>query len=516
MKLSVRFLPSLYISLLCISISSSVFAVQTQTPERWFEIEVILFKQLGDKTSLKEKFPDNVSATNLPQYKKHFDLLTSYLQPNLTGIKQFMPVCGKNDTQDVLFESLPHINTHFSDTIADTIFDTTSAIEHVDTFTMPEFSTDHKAVVQQDHNHMATKTTQNNAKLSNGTIEHTPQKTPQDLFNTHNDLLISAQQKKHLFELQKELASSLFSTEKICIISPKDIEKLFTDESLANFQLDAFDVEALPTKLNASGAHMSDRPYLIANESLLLADIKQRLQWSSEFRPLLHFGWRQIGVTRDKAIPLKLIAGSSLDYQYQQALDIYQSALDEAKLAEQLAFQQSSNIGRQGVDGLTAQMEQNKDNIADSKQQELSQIFNELDNIDSANINGLISTLEQQTFEELIVIHGVNRNENEQLKISKPPVEPLQPWYLDGFFKVHLDHYLYITADFNVLNESLDKGTNNTTGKTNLKLINFSQNERVITGEIHYFDHPYIGMVVQIRRFDPSKPKEEAVTQVIN
>jgi hypothetical protein len=516
MKLSVRFLPSLYISLLCISISSSVFAVQTQTPERWFEIEVILFKQLGDKTSLKEKFPDNVSATNLPQYKKHFDLLTSYLQPNLTGIKQFMPVCGKTDTQDVLFESLPHIHTHFSDAISDDFFDTVSAIEYVDTFTMPEFGTDHKAVVQQDHNHMATKITQNNAKLSNGTIEHTPQKTPLDLFNTHNDSLISAQQKKHIFELQKQLASPLFSTQNICLISRKDIEKLFTDEQLANFQLDAFDVESLPTKLNASGAHMSDRPYLIANESLLLADIKQRLQWSSEFRPLLHFGWRQIGVTRDKAIPLKLVAGNNLDYEYHQALDNYQSALDEAKLAEQLALQQSSNLEGQEVDDLAAQIQQKKEKIADIKQQKLSQVFIELETIDSANINGLINSLEQQKFKEFVDIHHINRDESEQLNISNPPVKPLQPWVLNGFLKVHLDHYLYITADFNIISQSLDKSTNNATNKPSLKLINFSQNKRVISGEIHYFDHPYMGMIVQIRRFDPSKPKGEAVTQVIN
>ena len=488
MKLSVRLFPSLYISLLCVSISSSVFAVQAQTPERWFEIEVILFKQLGDRTALKEKFPDNVSAKNLPQYKKQFDLLTSYLQPNLTGIKQFMPVCGMKDTPDLLLESLPQINTHFSGAI--------SAIEHVDRFTMPEFSEDHKTVVQQSQNNMDTDITQNLLKI-------------------HNESLISAQQKRHILELREELASSLFSTHKICIISRKDIEKIFTDEQLTNFQLDAFDVKALPTKLNASGAHISDRPYLIADESLLLADIKQRLQWSSEFRPLLHFGWRQIGVTRNKAIPLKLIAGNSLDYQYQQVLEKYQSALDDAKQTEQLAFQQPANVERPGFDGLTAQIEQNKGSIADIKQQKLSQVFNELDNIDNidnSNINGLINKLEQQTFEELIVIHKANNDESEQLNINNSPIEPLQSWFLDGFFKVHLDHYLYVTADFNVLNQSLDKATN----KANKKLINFSQNERVITGEIHYFDHPYIGMIVQIRRFDPSKPKDEAVTQVIN
>jgi hypothetical protein len=468
MKLSIRIFSSLYISLLCASVSSSVLAIQTEKPDRWFEIEVILFQQLGDKTLLKEQFPDNVSTTTLPQYKKHFDLLTSYLQPNLTGIKQFMPLCSETNAQDALLGSLPQINTHFSDAI--------NAIKHVDDFTLPEFTTDNKAIVQQ---------------------------------------------KERVLNLQEELASPLFSTQKICIISRKDIEKQFTDDQLANFQLDAFDVDALPTKLDAVGVHLNDSPYLIANESLLLDDIKQRLQWSSEFKPLLHFGWRQIGVTRNKAIPLKLVAGNNLDSQYHQALDNYQFALNEAKLAEQLALLQSSNAEGQYIDGLTAQIEQRTDNIADIKQQKLSQVFNELDSIeiDSANINGLISTLEQQTFEELIVINDVNKDnqdESEQLNISNPPVKPLQPWFLDGFLKVHLDHYLYITADFNMLSHPLDKSTSNATNKAKIQLINFSQNKRAITGEIHYFDHPYMGMIVQIRRFDPSKPKEEAVTQVIN
>ena len=47
------------------------------------------------------------------------------------------------------------------------------------------------------------------------------------------------------------------------------------------------------------------------------------------------------------------------------------------------------------------------------------------------------------------------------------------------------------------------------------KIIHFNQDRRIITGEVHYFDHLYIGIVVQIRRFDPTKPEEEAITQVV-
>jgi len=467
MKLSIGFFSSLYISLLCASVSNSVLATQTEKPERWFEIEVILFKQLGDKKVLKEQFPDSVGPTNLPQYKKHFDLLSAFIQPRLTDIKQFMPLCNENNSQSALLTSLPRIKTPFPDAI--------KTIEQLDDFNMPEFLTKNKAIMQQ---------------------------------------------RSLAFELYNALETPLFSTQNICIISRKDIEGLFTDEQLANFPLDVVDVDTLPTKVNALGVHISDSPYLIADKSLLLADIKQRLGLSKEFQPLLHFGWRQVGVTRNKAIPLKLFAGKNLAYQYQQALNSYQSALDEAKLAEQLTFQQSGqfqsgNVEQQEVDA-TAQREQNNNHYAEIKQLRLTQIFNEINTLDSADINDVNGELERQEFKALISTNEVGMNGTKQLNIKKPPIAPLQPWFLDGFLKVHLDHYLYITADFNVLSQSLDKRSNDTSEKTKVKLINFSQNKRVITGEIHYFDHPYIGMIVQIRRFDPSKPIEEAVTQVIN
>ncbi|MFY8275104.1 CsiV family protein [Pseudoalteromonas sp. SSDWG2] len=66
-------------------------------------------------------------------------------------------------------------------------------------------------------------------------------------------------------------------------------------------------------------------------------------------------------------------------------------------------------------------------------------------------------------------------------------------WQLDGFLKVHLNHYLYITSNL-LVRESVDTDTDVS--------AEFSQFRRVISGEIHYFDHPHIGMLVQIRRFN--------------
>jgi len=65
-------------------------------------------------------------------------------------------------------------------------------------------------------------------------------------------------------------------------------------------------------------------------------------------------------------------------------------------------------------------------------------------------------------------------------------------WELDGLFKIHLNHYLYITADFD-LAEKLPTG--------DIETARFAQFKRVISHEIHYFDHPKMGMIVQIRKF---------------
>ncbi|MBQ4832236.1 peptidoglycan binding protein CsiV [Pseudoalteromonas sp. MMG010] len=65
-------------------------------------------------------------------------------------------------------------------------------------------------------------------------------------------------------------------------------------------------------------------------------------------------------------------------------------------------------------------------------------------------------------------------------------------WELDGLFKIHLRHYLYITANFDI-KQPLDNG--------DIELARFSQFKRVISSQIHYFDHPRMGMIVQIRKF---------------
>ena len=101
-------------------------------------------------------------------------------------------------------------------------------------------------------------------------------------------------------------------------------------------------------------------------------------------------------------------------------------------------------------------------------------------------------------------------------------------WAIDGNFKLYLDHYLFIDSqllirqettsfvaktqgqEFEVVNTENDVQVIKQTEsfveplevqkKTVLNEALFDQNHRLRSGEIHYFDHPLMGMIVQIRK----------------
>lgn len=65
-------------------------AATQKSDDRWFDVEIIIFSQLGDKSQLKESFPD---TSVLPKHRRVEDLLRRYLNPDIRGLKQLLPSC---------------------------------------------------------------------------------------------------------------------------------------------------------------------------------------------------------------------------------------------------------------------------------------------------------------------------------------------------------------------------------------------------------------------------------------
>lgn len=210
-------------------------------------------------------------------------------------------------------------------------------------------------------------------------------------------------------------------------------------------------------------------PYLAEADALQLRDIAAKIQRRSGSTLLLHTSWRQAPVTERRAIASRWFAGqnfsSQFDYWGQPRLP---AAADEGMPATE------------AVDMMTISSD--------------SQPGNEL-------LSNIEQLLQQLTANAQLPEHAAAPitavSEQNTALVSLPD----QVWQLDGLFKLHLDHYLFVNTEFNLRLPQQDK----------LQTVYVRQSRRVISGEIHYLDHPYLGIVLQIRRFEP--PQEEDIEQ---
>jgi len=548
---------------LCLLTSHITLATDNVKEERWFEIEVILFKQLTDNSKNTEQFTSNdLSARK----SRALDLLAPYLQPDITSLKQLLPSCEQQATKlpyDLTIA--PYSLLAKSDATDESSLQTESESAQNSTEAQLKDNDENKnsatptgtmsVTVLPEADHDTTQAVDNNVSEQNYQSQYTELELP--VYNQ--------------YPINRKMP--------LCVIPDEFFQQHLTAEQLDSFNVDGFPVEKLTSTVNGleqwrdddTGAitWASDSPYLISNDSLRLKSIASRIKRSRNYAPLLHLGWRQVGESKRKAKAMKLYAGEHLELRYQQAMAkqyYQQQALEIQAILEQREKTVELMRSQMYLDGSeTAQIptkatssstiDNVTNNIIESseafnelsiteelrqqaKQQQLDSIFQQFSLLDS-QMSSVSKTNEPITNDELnltgettkrivaqlssdIRVNDIPLSANSVIEDQQQASPPIQPWSIDGLFKVHLDHYLYINTEFNMIEPINASPTLSTKQKLankeqgvsdHNKVISFKQDRRVISGEIHYFDHPHIGMVVQIRRFDPTKPADEAVSQ---
>lgn len=465
----------------------------------WFEIEVILFSQIDDKSKLQEAFPES-SKVKTPS--SVIDLLGPYLDPNISDLKNRLPVCSDytNISElDVLNNSFTLNYLNFDEQVAKDVennFYIFSQIQNIleevkQTVTeqesaFPITSADYNLTGSNALEPIIESNVQKNFRFTQVSLPQEFCKIPESFF----------------FEYKKE--------------NP-------------NFYYNGPAQNNIPSLISGEEDFTTDQPYLLNEESLQLHDIVKQLKRSRNFKPLLHLGWRQVTKGPKEAIPLKLYAGENLIQPYNQALADYQRTTQNALTiqesnqlveAQVLAFQYDQNTGNEIITEindsnlneerkLKALQNQITDVLLQAKEiePELSSLLAEInsgpDELVTPVVNPLLTDIESVTKQQLI-----------------EPIKPPQNWTIEGLLKVEVEHFLHITADFNVINMSLSEQATKQLTSTEpimLKSIRLEQNKRVRSKEIHYFDHPYMGIIVQIRRHEQIPLVEEIKDdQVLN
>ena len=507
---------------------SSVAAIKTYE-NTWFEIEVILFSQLGDKSRLKEKFPDSRS---LPNYPKIIDLLGPYLQPDILSLKQQLPSCQQDKqgayplplvnqasslpslfVQKDLVEIANEIDENSDDKsfVQEGSFEqqafnesTNEGIdESIDSEkqTLADSTRQQEQYIlnsfQQETDVSQTSADQTSQSLNIATLIDT-QVTNNKLFAqglsaplTPEQLILVAQAEQEFSAIQFNYSPQPFAKE-LCAISASN----FADyqQTDPRFSYTGFPVDSIGLTLDGAEDYTATQAYLISENSLKLKNIVRQLRRSRDFKPMLHLGWRQLTKLKRFAIPVHLFAGDNLEVHYQKSLELYQQQLNESQQQEQ-TINKLLAVDQQTIELTTEEQAiQERINLiieqADIDDKELAKVITELDN------NALKLELKS----------------TDNLMLADKPLPPVQPWSIEGFLKVEVERYLHITADFNVVNSSLTEQATKRLHPGNdltVKSIRFQQNKRVRSNEIHYFDHPYMGMIVQIRRHKQLEPELE-------
>ena len=495
-----------------------------QKNQRWFDIEVILVSQLNDKAAIKEVFANNVS---LPSFKKPVDLLTPYLQPNIAHLKQKLSFCNSSNR---------HISYHETAPVQSII--TLKALNVLAEETEQALALSANNVENPNEQLLATAeptvtvdiatvdvtATENTAPLNLSRSDELNQLNEPNQLNTVNDLndlnvlteqeaSLVSQAEQHFSPVDVNYSTTMTKSQLLCQLTSNEYQQLAVDPK--QFSYLGFSIDSVPRSISANENLFDPKPYLLNSESLALHDIVKELKRSREFRPLLHLGWRQPVADKRRAIPITLFAGDNLQHHYLEQLSIYQQQKIQATAQEQqLANALAGNVlaGNASTNNQLKNSE-NTHALTDAEQQLanqqqlLQQIISQLPTITN-DTNALINALEQP-------VSPANIIDNNDLLLNAPAA-PLQPWYLQGFMQIYINsnNRLNIIADFSMLNLTLaEQETAKLQPNTNTELqtISFKQHKQVISTETHYFDHPYLGMIVQIRRHKrPEPPVEES------
>jgi len=559
----------------CLLTSNSSLA--TESPKssaeqaRWFEIEIILFKHISTSSVNSLENTEQFLSSNLSNNKRQaFDLLAPYLQPDIASLKKLLPNCEQPETK------LPYnitSNTLWTDKVDNENNDANSNDSNSSNLNTTPSQVADKKQESSSTNITATVLLATSEKVKENVQAHSRTIEPAIKLLVYNQYPISSN--TPLCVIPAEFFQQHLTVEQLeqFNIDGFPVEKIAkTINGLEQWQDDE----------NGEIIWASDSPYLISQDSLRLKSIANSLKRSRNYAPLLHLGWRQIGETRRQAKAMKLYAGDHLELRYQQVItaqasvqktpDI-QAILEQRQQNKALSYSQIDSGGNEAVtisrsDTATDSTSSNNRRIISqsstsdlavenaeatsdlsiaeqlylqAKQQQLNNIFEQftlLNNQKNTNVSNSEneSNADDETLSEVSIQAIINQLSSDmttkEVKLSinnstDPHVAstaPLQPWSLDGLFKVHLkrNNYLYIESEFNIVDSTHKPSVLNAkqelTSKVNKildenKIISFKQDRRVITGEIHYFDHPHIGMIVQLRRFDPTKPANEAVSQ---
>ena len=404
----------------------------------WFDIEVILFDRGQSVEGLQEEFE---RAPALGTVSANWDLLGALFQPDIGLLKQTLPACD-TPTSPVWVEktSLPKITGYRP------------------TFDLADFEPEENDEL-----------TQSQASATS---------------DSSFDQLTSTEQEKSLTPSEIARLWLAFHGPDSTAIEIPETRYCEPSQPWISWQNNQWHVHQPDNSLPFPD-HIPIEPqgydefdgtaHILSSQSNELTKLSQQIRQTRGLTRLLHLTWRQpVVFGQDKAPSVRIFAGKDYSKQFTH-----------------------SGTARAEVLQTSGSRQPNKDPEAD------------VSSADSWSVlQARLNRPEPVPFEQMMSARTDAGVTNQANTLSSLQNEQQQGpiWQMDGYLKVYLKNinqvpYLHIDSRLFYRQPVPLAASDATQPEYELVAVPFHQVRRVISKQLHYFDHPLFGMVVKIRRF---------------
>ena len=535
-------------------LSTSVLtqSVHAAEQEWWFDVEVIIFKRDVDAGDISEKFKQSLLEQPTSDV---LDLITPYLNPNLSYMRAGLPYCRVSNRlavktqyeQDFTFPLAVPETKESSAPLTDKQLEQQAQQSGLHLSVNSDESTEYTIqfdVASTNINAQPTNTVSSiqSADTSSDVENIIPFDSAQNIspdlaLETNTDIpgefdLVRPPIKVEFIEWQ-------IPSEFLCAyaeqIDPSFASMNALKEDVTIAQLDN-PIKRVPVTINGIEWQKKRSAFLLPTSTMYMRELYEKIKSQRDITPILHLNWRQeVKFSRGKGQTFRLFAGENFAQKFDAngllIIDDTDSLFDKLNQPTDDFY-----IPKQELARLTP--EQQQDLLTPVSGKESEAVTDDL-------LTRIAAALADET---PINLDQADVKANQQNTITDS-VTLKELWQLDGGITVYLRNinrvpYLHIdsTLDFRqaifdpdqvqqikslptslpdqiaiIVNElqqpdlfQPNSQKPNSQKPNFLQSVNFNQLRRVISKQIHYFDHPLFGMIVRLNRYRwPEEEKQE-------
>jgi hypothetical protein len=504
--------------------------------EWWFDVEVILFERNLEAVNISEKFKQ--SRLEKPS-SDVLDLLTPYLKPDLSYLRAGLPYCRASKQLAVKTQyeqgfALPVLETDVT-SFQQTDEEQKSQILAVDAdenFQYQVASTD--IFANTDDGTPVAK----NTDVENVTFYNSEQNLNQNINNDEEQQVNTEQAPETNLArspIQMKFIEWQLPSNLLCAYAEQIDPSFDSIIALQNEGTGAQHSELIkrvPNIIDGTEWQTKRGAFLLPSATMYMSDLYEKIKKQRDITPILHVNWRQeVKFGRKDAHTFRLFAGENFAEQFDAngfpIIDNTDSLFDSLNQSVDQFY-----IPEQELKGLTPE-----------QQQALLMSIN--GTAPEAVTEDLFTRIAAALADEAPINIDQFESLAEQQTTTTEPSILTELWRLDGGITVYLRNvgrvpYLHIDSNLDIRQPIYDPKKShkiedlsthlsgqaaivvNQLQQPNflqpnfLQSVNFNQLRRVISKQVHYFDHPLFGMIVRINRYRWPEIEQEQETDIIS